>query len=111
MDDGFLFKTTRVVVRKGLIVAFRALVTAGKEQIEEKVPIHVRDIAELTGDYNRRLYSKPCSCDDKRGGSSSTPASWGAHNKSIRRMRFQGRECPFVLCLVILCILSLVRSA
>ncbi len=82
VDDGFLFKTTRVVVRKGLIVAFRALVTAGKEQIEEKVPIHVRDIAELTGDYNRRLYSKPRSCDDKRGGSSSTPASGDTPNKS-----------------------------
>ena len=30
MDEGLLYKTTRVVVRRGLIVGFRSLITAGK---------------------------------------------------------------------------------
>ena len=44
LDEGLLFKTTRVVVRKGLIVGYRALVTAGKTCMEEKTPIHVADL-------------------------------------------------------------------
>ena len=38
MEDGLIYKTTRVVVRKGLIVGFRALITAGRQQIEDKTP-------------------------------------------------------------------------
>ena len=37
MEDGLLYKTTRVVVRKGLIVGFRALITAGRQQLRTKL--------------------------------------------------------------------------
>ena len=39
--QGLLCKITRVVVRSGLIVGFHALVTAGKQQIEDKTPIYI----------------------------------------------------------------------
>ena len=55
LDDGLLFKTTRVVVRKGLIVGYRALVTAGKTCMEEKTPIHVADLEEMTAEFAKRL--------------------------------------------------------
>ena len=41
MHGGLLYKTPRVVVRRGLIVGFRALITAGKQQVEDKTPIHI----------------------------------------------------------------------
>ena len=34
MGDGLIYETTRVVVRKGQIVDFRAHITAGRQQIE-----------------------------------------------------------------------------
>jgi hypothetical protein len=55
MDEGLLYKTTRVVVRKGFIIAFRSLVTAGREQIEDKTPIHVADVKLMTEQIERRL--------------------------------------------------------
>ena len=33
MDEGLLYKTTRVVVRRSLIVGFRSLITAGKTRL------------------------------------------------------------------------------
>ena len=48
-EDGMVFQTTRVVVRKGLIVAFRRLVTsAGDQPREESTPIHMADVARMT---------------------------------------------------------------
>ena len=44
MDEGLFYKTTRVVVRRGLIVGFRALVTAGKQKIEDNTPIRIADL-------------------------------------------------------------------
>ena len=58
MDDGLLYKTTRVIVRRGLIVGFRALITAGKQQIEDKTPIHIADLQEMTEDFARQLATK-----------------------------------------------------
>ena len=55
MEDGLLYKTTRVVVRKGLIVGFRALITAGRQQIEDKTPVHVADLQSMTEEFSRRL--------------------------------------------------------
>ena len=49
MEDGLLYKTTRVVVRRGLIVGFRSLITNGKKMIEDnKVPIHIADVQLMT---------------------------------------------------------------
>jgi len=48
MDSGLLYKTNRVVIRKGVIVAYRSLVTAGRSGVEDKVPIHVADVVEMT---------------------------------------------------------------
>ncbi len=48
-EDGLVYETTRVVVRKGFIVAFRRLVTsAGAQPREEATPIHVADVARMT---------------------------------------------------------------
>ena len=52
VDEGFLYKTTRVIVRKGLIVGYRALITADKEMLEEQVSIHIADIKQMTAAYN-----------------------------------------------------------
>jgi hypothetical protein len=51
IDEGFLYKTTRVIVRKGLIVGYRALITSGRQMIEEQVSIHIADIVLLTNNY------------------------------------------------------------
>ena len=55
IDEGLLFKTTRVVVRQGLIVGYRALVVAGKTCLEEKTPIHVADLEEMSATFAKRL--------------------------------------------------------
>ena len=69
MEDGLLYKTTRVVVRKGLIVGFRALITAGRQQIEDKTPVlHVADLQSMTEEFSRRLRLKPASHDGDEGG-------------------------------------------
>jgi hypothetical protein len=52
IDEGFLYKTTRVIIRKGLIVGYRALITAHKEMQEEQVSIHIADIQLMTSAYN-----------------------------------------------------------
>lgn len=50
--DGLLpYVTTRVVVRKGLIVGFRKLDREGNE-VEEQTPIHIKDIEKMTYDSN-----------------------------------------------------------
>ena len=55
MEDGLLYMTTRVVVGKGLIVGFRALITAGRQQIEDKTPVHVADLHSMTKEFSQRL--------------------------------------------------------
>jgi hypothetical protein len=48
-EDGLVYQTARVVVRKGFIVAFRRLVTsAGVQPREESTLIHVTDVARMT---------------------------------------------------------------
>ena len=42
----------RVVVRKGVIVAYRSLVTAGKMGVEEKTPIHIADVERMTSEVD-----------------------------------------------------------
>jgi hypothetical protein len=46
-ESGLLYVVNRVIVRKGLIVAFRSLVTAGKTTIEDKTPIHIADVERM----------------------------------------------------------------
>ena len=49
MDGGLLYnKTTRVVMRKGLVVGFHALITAGKKQVENKTPFRIADVQTMT---------------------------------------------------------------
>ena len=68
MDEGLMYNTTRVVVWRGLIVDFCALVTAGRHQIEDKTPIHIADLQSMTEDIARRLRKKrPGSHDDDAG--------------------------------------------
>jgi hypothetical protein len=45
------YVTTRVIVRKGLIVGFRKLDRDGNE-VEEQTPIHIKDIEKMTHDSN-----------------------------------------------------------
>jgi hypothetical protein len=50
-EDGLVYETTRVVVRKGYIVAFRRLVTDSElKPREEATPIHIADIVRMTMD-------------------------------------------------------------
>ena len=42
MDEGLLYNTTRVLVWRGQIVGFRALVTTGRLQIVDKTPTILR---------------------------------------------------------------------
>ena len=42
-------------MRKGYIIGFRALVTAGREQIEDKTPIHIADIKSMTEQLEHRM--------------------------------------------------------
>ena len=44
IDEGLLYKTTRVVVRRGLIVGIRTLITAGRQHLEDKTPVHIADV-------------------------------------------------------------------
>ena len=83
MDEGLLYKTTRVVVRRGLIVGFRSLITAGKVQVEDKTPIHIAYLQSLTEEFSRRLRKDATwsaqshtvlSEQSKRGGSSPQPS-------------------------------------
>jgi hypothetical protein len=64
MEDGLLFKTTRVVVRRGLIVGFRCLVTAGRPQTEDKTPIHIADLQSMTEGFSQQLRLKKSSSQD-----------------------------------------------
>ena len=65
MDEGLLYKTTRVVVRRGLIIAYRFLVTAGRQQVEDKTPIHVETMTEA---FSRELQNKSACRDDSSCG-------------------------------------------
>jgi hypothetical protein len=49
-EDGLVYEITRVVVRKGFIVAFRRLIVTfdGAQPREESTPIHVADVARMT---------------------------------------------------------------
>ena len=72
MEDGLLYKTTRVVVRRGLIVGFRSLITNGKTMIEDKVPIHIADVQLMTEELARRLHIKSGTGDDRTSEAYST---------------------------------------
>ena len=73
IDEGLLYnKTTRVVVRRGLIVGFRALITAGRQQVEYKTPVHIADVQSMTEEFLRRLRMKPVSHHGDTGGGEST---------------------------------------
>ena len=52
-ESGLLYVVNRIVVRKGLIVAYRSLVTAGKATIEDTTPIHIADVELKSGIRNR----------------------------------------------------------
>ena len=48
-EDDLVYETTRVVVLKGFIVAYRRLVTSGDSKpCEEAAPIYVSDVARMT---------------------------------------------------------------
>ena len=55
-------------------MVFCALVTAGRQQIENKTPIHIADLQSMTEDLPRRLRQRPGSHDDDAGGVASTVA-------------------------------------
>ena len=72
IDEGLLYKTTRVIVRRGIIVGFRALITAGRQRVENKTPVHIADVQSMTEEFLRRLRKKPVSHDGDGGGGKST---------------------------------------
>jgi hypothetical protein len=48
MEDDMLYVVTRIITRKGYIVAYRALITGGRTQLEDKQSIHVADVAQMS---------------------------------------------------------------
>ncbi len=50
-EDNFLYTTTRIVVQKGLLVAYRAIYTKGAATQELPRPVHVRDLAKMLDLY------------------------------------------------------------
>ena len=50
-EDGMIYKTTRIGVRRNNIVAYRKLHSPSDVVLEEKEPIHVQDIANMTAAY------------------------------------------------------------
>ena len=87
IDEGLLFKTTRVVVRKGLIVGYRALVVAGKTCQEEKTPLHVADLEEMSAIFAKRLEK---TMDQAAEGGRSTSAE--GHGGDRKRRRKEKRK-------------------
>ena len=51
-EDNLLYVTTRVIVRGGLLVAFRALYLSGVVGQEDPRPIHVVDVAKMIDLYH-----------------------------------------------------------
>ena len=52
VDDHLPFVTTRVVIRKGLIVVYRKLAQDGNDT-EEQTPIHIKDVEKMTHTTNQ----------------------------------------------------------
>ena len=48
MDEGLFYNVTSVVVRLGLTVAYRSLAASGRQQVEDKTPIHIADVQTMT---------------------------------------------------------------
>ena len=72
-EDGLVYVTTHVTVRKGYIVAYRQLVTtADSKPREESTPIHVADVARMTAALQN---SPPHPIDDSVSSATSTPCN------------------------------------
>lgn len=74
-EDGLVYETTRVLSRKGFVVAYRRVVTAtGVKPREEATPIHVADVARMTAalqtpytdDSVTPASATPCNTPDAR---------------------------------------------
>ena len=56
-----------MVIRRGLIVGFRPLITAGREQVEDKTPVYIANVQSMTEEFLRRLQKKPISRNGDTG--------------------------------------------
>ena len=63
VGEGLLYKTTKVVVRRGLIVAYRSLVTAGRQLVEDKTFVHIADVQTITEVLSCELRNKSVNDD------------------------------------------------
>ena len=59
-------------MRRGLIVGFHALITAGRQQVEGKTPVYIANVQRMTEEFLRRLQKKPVGHDSDEGGGEST---------------------------------------
>ena len=55
MEDRFLYKKTRIVIRRELIVGYGSVITEGMQVIKDKTPIHVADLQSMTEKFSQRL--------------------------------------------------------
>ena len=81
MDEGLLYRTTRVIARRGLIVGFRALITAGQQQIEDKTTIHIADVKEMSEQFAQQLAAKSGGRD--AGQSTDVPSTVSAESPPV----------------------------
>ena len=62
-------------MRRGLIVGYRSLITAGVQQIENKTPIHIADMQAMIEEFSRRQRKTTVRYDDDDSGGVSTVAT------------------------------------
>ena len=65
-EDGLLYETKSVIERKGVIVAYRAMVTGSRAQRTEKQCIHVKDIAQLTAQLEHDVEVSSKKAEEKK---------------------------------------------
>ena len=75
MDEGLLYKTTRVVVRRGLIVGYRSLITPGSSRLKKRLPFTIADMQATIEEFSRRQRKTTVRQDDDDNGGVSTVAT------------------------------------
>ena len=96
IDEGLLYITTRVVVEKrgNFIVGYRALVTSGRQQIEDKTPIHIADVQSLTEKLAKRQAERAGTHDGEARDASSKKTESKGKASPVVELDVTSRESP-----------------
>jgi hypothetical protein len=62
-EDGLMYEVTRVVIERGIICAYRALILADDSLAKENTtPIHIYDIVQMTSKFNTSMLTQLNKC-------------------------------------------------